>query len=84
MKKQISVRMKKTLLERIDRFAESRQITRTQAVEMLLQSVLSKQNEQEEKLNKRSRQGHDILYQKGGAAFLLQRESSSVDFYGVI
>ena len=41
MKKQISVRMKKTLLERIDRFAESRQITRTQAVEMLLQSVLS-------------------------------------------
>ena len=25
MKKQISVRMKKTLLERIDRFAESRQ-----------------------------------------------------------
>ena len=29
MKKQISVRMKKTLLERIDRFAESRQITRT-------------------------------------------------------
>ena len=25
-----------------------------------------------------------ILYQKGGAAFLLQRESSSVDFYGVI
>lgn len=50
MKKQISVRMKKTLLERIDRFAESRQITRTQAVEMLLQSVLSKQNEQEEKL----------------------------------
>lgn len=50
MKKQISVRMKKTLLERIDRFAEIRQITRTQAVEMLLQSVLSKQNEQEEKL----------------------------------
>ena len=50
MKKQISVRMKKTLLERIDRFVESRQITRTQAVEMLLQSVLSKQNEQEEKL----------------------------------
>lgn len=50
MKKQISVRMKKTLLERIDRFAESRQITRRQAVEMLLQSVLSKQNEQEEKL----------------------------------
>ena len=50
MKKQIYVRMKKTLLERIDRLAESRQITRTQAVEMLLQSVLSKQNEQEEKL----------------------------------
>lgn len=50
MKKQISVRMKKTLLERIDRFAESRQITRAQAVEMLLQFVLSKQNEQKEKL----------------------------------
>lgn len=50
MKKQISARMKKILLERIDRFAESRQITRTQAVEMLLQSVLSKQNKQEEKL----------------------------------
>ena len=42
--KQISLRIKKTLLERIDRFAEKKQVSRTQAIEMLLRYVLAQNN----------------------------------------
>ena len=42
--KRISLRIKKTLLERIDRFAEKKHISRTQAIEMLLRYVLAQNN----------------------------------------